>query len=269
MKYAFSTLGCPRWTWQEVVTTAKDLGYDGIEVRGIGREMYVPKEKIFSDDNINKTISDLRDVGIEIPCLTSGALLYDKENHSNVMIEAMKYIDLASKLQTPYVRVLGDRNPEAGEDIDDDFVIKTLDYLSSYADGLFVTLLVETNGVYADTSRLFKLMTKLNRDNVGVLWDVHHPYRFFNESISHTYNILKDYIKYVHLKDSVVVDGKVQYKMVGQGDIPVLEVIELLNSEHYNGYVSLEWVKRWNMGLEEPGIVFPSFINYLKKIIML
>ena len=35
MKTAFSTLGCPGWSWDEIFATAKDLGLDGIEVRGV------------------------------------------------------------------------------------------------------------------------------------------------------------------------------------------------------------------------------------------
>lgn len=36
MKLSFSTLGCPRWTLKEIVATAKDLGFGGVEIRGIG-----------------------------------------------------------------------------------------------------------------------------------------------------------------------------------------------------------------------------------------
>jgi fatty-acyl-CoA synthase len=34
MKLAFSTLGCPEWTWTEIYPMAYDLGYSGIEIRG-------------------------------------------------------------------------------------------------------------------------------------------------------------------------------------------------------------------------------------------
>jgi len=35
MKIGFSTLGCPDWTLSEILATAKDLGYNGVEIRGI------------------------------------------------------------------------------------------------------------------------------------------------------------------------------------------------------------------------------------------
>ena len=47
MKLAFSTIGCPNWSYDEVVSTASDLGYDGFEVRGIGGEIYAPDVKQF------------------------------------------------------------------------------------------------------------------------------------------------------------------------------------------------------------------------------
>ena len=35
MKLAFSTLGCPNWSVEQVVEAAVQLGYDGVEVRGL------------------------------------------------------------------------------------------------------------------------------------------------------------------------------------------------------------------------------------------
>src|SRR5699024_11307256 len=49
----------------------------------------------------------------------------------------------------------------------------------------------------------------------GALWDVHHPYRFNDESIAQTIANLGGKIKYVHLKDSVIEKGKVSYRMMG------------------------------------------------------
>ena len=62
-------------------------------------------------------------------------------------------------------------------------------------------------------------------------------------------------------------DGRLQYKMMGYGDLPVKEGVRILNENGYNGYLSLEWVKRWYSDLEAPGVVFLQYINYMKKII--
>ena len=45
---AFSTLGCPAWSWANVLKQADELGYAAIELRGIAGEMDLPKVPEFS-----------------------------------------------------------------------------------------------------------------------------------------------------------------------------------------------------------------------------
>jgi sugar phosphate isomerase/epimerase len=79
--------------------------------------------------------------------------------------------------------------------------------------------------------------------------------------------MLKDRIKFIHVKDSEIINDSIKYRMVGNGDVPVKEALTLLNRNNYTGYVSLEWVKRWCMDLEDPGIVFSHYVNYVKNIL--
>ena len=266
MKIGFSTLGCPDWGWDLILATAKDMGFDGIEVRGIANEIYAPKIPAFHPDRIDGSMKKLSDMGLEISCLTSACYLYDKTSEHNVIAEGKEYIDLASFLGVRYVRVLGDRDPQPGGDIDDDFVAMQLGKLCSYAKDKNVVLLIETNGVYADSARLNRLLLKVPYDNLAVLWDIHHPYRYFGESPEYTYSVLKDRIRYLHVKDSVILpDGKLKYKMMGYGDVPVADVLKILKNNGYDGYVTLEWVKRWYSDLEEPGVVFMQYISYIHR----
>src|SRR5699024_556435 len=119
----------------------------------------------------------------------------------------------------------------------------------------------ESNGVYSDTKRLRALLDKVNLPSVAALWDVHHPYRWAGETPAQTVEHLGSYIKYVHMKDSVMVDGQVEYRMMGQGDMPLTEMLDRLTAMGYDGYISLEWVKRWMAELSDAGIVFPQFAN--------
>lgn len=264
MKLAFSTLGCPDWSWEDMIVTAKDLGFDGIEVRGIENELHVPNARPFLPENIESTKARLEKMNLKIPCLTSSCYLYDKCGISNHMNEGRQYIDLAHTLGVPYVRVLGDRNPEPGEGIDTGFVTENLSALGDYAQGKGVKVLIETNGIFADSLEVRRCVERTGLKNVGILWDIHHPFRYMNEPAAETYNNLKDYIKHVHIKDSKIENEKVRYKMMGYGDVPVAEVLELLKKDNYEGYVTLEWVKRWCSDLEDPGVVFSHYINFVK-----
>lgn len=142
--------------------------------------------------------------------------------------------------------------------MDDDVILKVLGRLIPVAEKHNVTLLIETNGVYADTSRLCNLLNHAASDHVAALWDIHHPYRFANESPGETVKNLGAYIRYVHIKDSVAENGKIHYRMMGEGDLPIHDAMMALNSINYEGYITLEWVKRWAADLSDAGIVFPS-----------
>ena len=53
---SFTTLGCPDWTFPDIVKFAHENNYDGLEFRGILRELDLPKCKEFSNaENIRAT----------------------------------------------------------------------------------------------------------------------------------------------------------------------------------------------------------------------
>ena len=97
MKLSFSTLGCPRWTLKEVVATAKDLGFGGVEIRGIGDKINALEIPEFSDAEIEQTKEKIAQTGLVIPSLTSGATLAVRDRAQDSFLEACGYIDLARK----------------------------------------------------------------------------------------------------------------------------------------------------------------------------
>ncbi|MGE5582984.1 MAG: AMP-binding protein [Bacillota bacterium] len=265
MKIAFSTLGCPDFDWTEIYSMAKDLGFDGIEIRGLGQEILAVKAQPFTENQLPQTLKKLSELRLEIPCLSSGCCLKFGEQAQQNYEEIMQYITLAAKLGTPYIRILADLEPQPEGDVDDGVVLAALKRLIPVAEENGVTLLVETNGVYSDTARLCKLLDQAASDAVAALWDIHHPYRYAGETPGKTVQNLGAYIKYVHAKDSVMENGKVQYRMMGEGDLPIDDIMLALRSIKYEGYISLEWVKRWAADLDDAGVVFPHFVEFMGR----
>ncbi len=264
MKISFSTLGCPDYSWVDIYTMAKDLGYHGIEIRGIGHEISALKARPFLPAQINNTVEKLKDIGIEISCLSSQTALKYTQLLDKTIEELRQYAELAQKLGTRYIRVLGDEHPKPEGEVDDEAVISALKRLAVIGEEYNVTFIVETNGVYSDTLRLRRVLEATNSRKVAALWDIHHPYRNFGEKPEETVANLGEYIKYVHVKDSVEIDGVVKYRMMGEGDMPLAEMFSALQEIHYTGYVSLEWVKRWSAELADAWTVFPHFANYMR-----
>ena len=265
MKLAFSTLGCPDFDWQDIYSMAKDLGYGGIEMRGLGDKIFSIHAKPFHPDQIDKTIATLKRMRLEIPCLSTGCVLKDEAKWPETRAEISEYIRLAAKLGAPYIRLLGDRDADVEGEVDDEVVLRALREIIPEAEEYGVILLVETNGVYADTGRLHDLLIRAESDNVGALWDMHHPYRFFGEKPETTVQNLGMYIKHVHIKDSVVEDGRVRYRLMGEGDLPVESMLRALKSVNYEGFISLEWLRAYAPDLESAGIVFPHFATYMSQ----
>ena len=265
MKIAFSTLACPNSSWEEIYSMAKDLGYDGIEIRGLGEDISAVYAPPFADAAIDATIKKLNSLRLAIPCLSSACCLKDAGLKQENAAEITSYIELAAKLKTPFIRVLADRSVYPEGDADDGAVIELLKELAPFAAERGVTLLVETNGVYSDTKRLADLLLAVADDAVAALWDVHHPFRVFGEAPDVSVSNLGAYIKYVHIKDSVISDGKISYRMMGEGDLPADEIVNALRSINYDGFVSLEWVKRWSNDLEDAGVAIPQFAWYMSR----
>ena len=108
MKLAFSTLGCPDFDWSDIYSMAKDFGFDGIELRGLGDEIFSIHARPFREENIDGTVKQLRAMKLEISCLSSGCFVGDPERADEACAELREYIDTAARLGTKYIRVLGD-----------------------------------------------------------------------------------------------------------------------------------------------------------------
>ncbi|MDR0943986.1 MAG: AMP-binding protein [Ruminococcus sp.] len=266
MKISFSTLACPEFSWTDIYSMAKDLGYDGIEVRGLGDTIYAYAAKPFTESEMPKTKKTLQRLGLEIPCLSSACVMKYAGRLDENLAEIREYVSLAKKLNTPFIRVLADKEPAPAGEVDDNVVIASLKAAAKIAEEADIYLLAETNGVYSDTKRLKKVLDAVGSKCVAALWDMHHPYRFANESPVETVANLGSYIKYTHVKDSVASsDGTISYRMCGEGDLPIEEMMAALSSIGYDGYVSLEWVRRWNRDLDDAGIVFPQYAEYMSR----
>ena len=107
MKLSFSTLGCPRMSFGDIQAIAKDLSYDGIEIRGVMHVIDAPDIREFSPEKREKTMARLKELGLAIPILTSACDLHVPTRWEADFAMAKRYVDTAKAMNIPYVRVLG------------------------------------------------------------------------------------------------------------------------------------------------------------------
>jgi fatty-acyl-CoA synthase len=60
LKIGFSTLACPEWSWTDIYSMAKDFKFDGIEIRGLGNEIFSVKAQPFTEAQLPATIAKLQ-----------------------------------------------------------------------------------------------------------------------------------------------------------------------------------------------------------------
>ena len=253
MKLSFSTRGWPGFSFDEMVEMATEMGFSGIEVYNLPKfDALIDRGGPFHKYNTAATVRRLRDMQLDIPCFDTSL---DISLGGSVADEVKSLMDIAYNARVPYVVV-------CAIDGDEDRVYSALEALVPYAESIGVSILVKTSGIYSDTGRLRNMLDRFASDNLAVLWDIHHPYRDNGESGDQTIKNLGCYVKHVHMRDS---DDSGVYQLIGEGTMPIDDVMRALSSVNYDGFISLEWKPDWLEDLQDPEIIFPYFANYMSR----
>ena len=253
MKLSFSTRGWPGLSFEDMLGTATDMGFSGVEIYNLQSfNALTDKGGPFHKYNTAATARDLRERRLSVPCFdTSCDISLGKES-----VDTVKgLMEIARNAQVPYVVVCALTDNEEA-------VCSVLEELLPTAEALNVSILVKTSGIYSDTARLRNMLDRFASDNLAVLWDIHHPYRDNGESGDTTIKNLGSYVKHVHMRDS---DDSGAYQLIGEGTMPIDDFMRALSSVNYDNFISLEWKPEWLEDLQDPEIIFPYFVNYMSR----
>ncbi len=266
---SFTTLGCPDWTFQQITSFAAQHGYKGLEIRGLQRQMDLPQCPEFSTEEARKkTKALMKEKGLRFVGLGSSANLHHPEGaeREKNLAEAKRFIDLAQQIDCPYVRVFPNNFPkDADKKATMDRIIKGLVELGDYAKARNTTVLMETHGDVVQADDLATIMQAAEHSHVGLIWDVTNMWIVTKEPPVEAYGKLKKFIRHTHIKDARLVDGKPQYTLLGEGNIPIFEAINVLAKDGYKGYYSFEWEKLWHPEIAEPEIALAHYPTAIKK----
>ncbi|MBQ6908407.1 MAG: sugar phosphate isomerase/epimerase, partial [Clostridia bacterium] len=242
MNLSFST---NRWNGielNEFIDIANEHKFKGIEIHSINE---IKKE------NAVEIYHKLLEYKIKIPCIDMVSDISGSDTESAVN-ELKKCIEFCNTLHSKYIRIKAYGKDENNVKR---FIKEALPYVEKNQ----VIMLVETVGIYSDTLRLRELLNTFACDNLAALWDLHYPYRENNESPEKTVENLGAYIKHIHMKDS---DEENSYNLVGEGSLPIPEIINALRSINYDGFISIEWDPSWDSEIADMEIIFPHFVSY-------
>jgi sugar phosphate isomerase/epimerase len=269
MKLAFSTLGCPLWNLGRVIREAGAHGFQGIEVRGLEDDLDITKRKEFTR-NANLTLQQLQDHDIEIACFSSSVALSNSEaiDRSSSFDEVKRYTQLCVIFGTPFIRIFGGKIGLVSRESALDTAVANLLKMADIVRDTGVKILVETHDDWMLAGHMKSLMEAVSSDAIGLLWDVNHPFMFLGEVPATTWGQTGTWIHHTHWKDSIR-NSRAKYGfepcLMGDGKVPNQEISRVLKEGNYQGYLTLEWEKRWYPGIAEPEVAFPQFVEYMKK----
>ena len=274
MKLAFSSVGCPAWDLVTMVEKAKEYGYQGIELRCLGGQMYLPLAPELASNP--KTIAKLMgDTGIEFVCLATGNAFHsrDPQEVAKNVNEVREYIELAAKLECPFVRVFGAEIPRArffGFERREAVLGRIADHLrhlGAHAAEHQVTILIENSGDFTDSLAMWYLVDAVDSPAVRCCWNPFNA-RIRGERPTTSIPRLGARIGLVHLTDAKF-DGLRfdSYVAPGQGEVELPRTVQLLKGIGYRGYLVLDWPKLWNPALGDADKVFPAAAKYLQGLL--
>ncbi len=247
-------------TEKELISVAKDLGFDGLEFA----EIHTP-------EGMDKLVyaKELRDecerIGIEAVQYSVGAdFIYGSEGNLQAEIERLKKeVDVAEALG-----VKGMRHDATGGYRDEDkkykgfeqalpVIIEGYRAVTEYAEKKGIRTMIENHGYFCqDSDRVERIITGVSHKNFGALIDMGN-FLCADENPVNAVSRLAPFVSYLHAKDFHIKNGNafppcdgffksrggnyLRGAILGHGDVPVFQVLNIIKDSGYNGYITLEF----------------------------
>ena len=247
MPFAFSTLGCPDRSLQEVLALATERGVDGLELRAAPEtDIHVgldPRERAAVRDQC-------RAAGIDVLAVASYLRVCDPGDDDEFLRDAAAHLRLAADLGAVHLRVFP--GPDGAGADGDDRAVRRLTAIAPVARALGVRIGLETHDSHprgADVAAiLWALDERSPEHGIEVIWDALHPWRAGEDPVQ-TLRAVAPWLGYVQIKDADAgPDGAL--RSVGAGDLPLDRIAAEL--PHRTGlWWSLEWEKLWHPELAD------------------
>ena len=262
MKLSFSTRGWHENTFEEFCDIAVDLSFGGIELHNINNRLFTDRDGAFHDYAAAATLRRLYEKKLQIPCIDTLCDLSDASATETTLDEIRRCITIAGNLHIPNIRLKA--TAIDGDGVLDGIAQRISEILPE-AEEKGITLLLETSGIFAKTAVLREMLNRFACDNLAALWNLSAAYFDGGESAEEIIQNLGAYLKHVQFSDGVKTEDGIEYRLAGEGELPVAEMMLALRSVNYDGFISLVWDPKWLPELDDMEIIFTQFVNYMKQ----
>lgn len=269
MKYSTSTLGCTDWDLPAVIACLSRSGYHAVDFRGLRGTFNLWELPEFSSEAAT-SLARLRDAELAVSCFSASARLVwrNEAERDRALDEVRRLVELCRRFDAGQIRVfggdLGDLSRSAGLARGREMLAR----LAEIVRGTGVKLAVETHDAWTRSADLLALIEGTDPQEVGVCWDVKHPYWTGEETPAFTWRQIGPRVINTHWKDTQRerTTGRDRLCLPGDGLLPLADCLDVLIGGGYAGYYTLEWERQWHPYLADATIAFPAFVQHMERL---
>jgi len=256
MKIAFSTVACPDWTLERVMSFADEVEYQGVELRTFGwggtdlacePALTDPKKirrlAIESGTHVMSLGTSLRFDAPVWPPVIGRAL----PGHDSNLQTARRFVALANDIECPHLRVFGfdaTTGEKRGRTVAR--VIERLQELLTAASKHRVAIVFENGGTFSKAEQVAEVLRECQSPWLGASYNIAVGARG-GDQVEAALDLLGDRLISVKLKD---LRGN-QPVEIGHGEIPLERGVSHLARCDYTGWLVVEWMRYWRPELAE------------------
>ena len=265
-RVAFSTLAFPDATLASAASLGRSWGYSGIELRLIDGELIDPAMPAADRTQVKRTVTAS---GLPVVAVDSSIRLTDDDPGP----ELARFLELASDWEAPLVRVFGgaltaaaNGAPEAAQGGCAGARVQCAARRTAWRRRSAWRLTTPSPlprswpSCWPSSTRPRLTPEQSARCGTAITrtgW-ARRPDRGIRQSRP---RILLAQVKDARRK----ADGDWQLVLLGEGEVPVRDMLERLAAGGYPHWISVEWEKRWHPEIEEPEVALPQHLELLTK----
>ena len=251
MKLSGHTNGTYGYTTEEAFDLFVEMGFDGVDI-GCNDLSGITVET--DEKRRREIVSYARDKGLVISNLAcyaggnAGITAEDASVREETIRQVKAHILLARDLDCERLRVFS--GLDTGRGIAEGergfaYAVQAVQAWSAYAEDFGVRLLVENHPstITCTAQETVDLVQAVDRENVRILYDPSNLIVYAGDhDVAGNFELQKDYIAYVHMKDQVVSErGTYADTVIGRGVIPWTEILRWLREIEYEGFLAMEY----------------------------
>jgi len=219
-----------------------------------------------SRDEMSEVKKILKEYGMPVACyITSNDFAKLSKTERNFEVDKVKKaIDNAVFMESTKLRIFaGDYKPGLSYETARPLVVECLKKIVEYAESNGVTLVLENHGrLFGKIYQVKSLLEEVSSQYLKLNFDIGNWMIVGEDPVKAAEELYKD-IAHVHVKDWRIVGGGYRGTTIGEGLVPLRDVLQVLKERGYREYLCVEYE-----GEEDPRLGVRKSFNNLKNILL-